>query len=200
MCGFAIEETLAMRNIKLAAVSALLLSASILTAPAQTPAAPPPTPMTMTSTAFTDGGVIPSKFTQDAANPVSPALTWMNPPAATVSYTLVMHDVDNAGQKHIDDTLHWLIFNIPGSAHGLPEGVPNLPALPDGSQQVKGRVTGFMGPGFRGSNFHHYVLELYALDTKLDLGPDAARADVMKAMDGHVVGKAALVGLAHRTS
>jgi Raf kinase inhibitor-like YbhB/YbcL family protein len=190
-----------MRNIRIAAACAMLLSASALTALAQAPAAPagpPPTPMTLTSTAFSDGGVIPLRFTQDAASPPSPALTWMNAPAATVSYTLIMHDVDNAGQKHIDDTLHWLIFNIPGSAHGLPEGVPNVATLPDGSEQVKTRAVGFMGPGFRGVSFHHYVLELYALDIKLALGTDASRADVMKAMDGHIVGKAAMVGLAHR--
>ncbi len=190
-----------MRHIRTITLSAILLSASAIIALAQAPAAPatpPPPPMHLTTTAFQDGGVIPPKFTQDAASPVSPALAWTNPPAGVVSYALIMHDVDNAGQKHIDDTLHWMIFNIPGSATSLPEGVPNTPALADGSVQFKGRVIGFMGPGFRGNIYHHYVFELYALDTKLDLTSDSTRADVLKAMDGHVVGKAAMVGLAHR--
>ena len=190
-----------MRNIRIATTCAMILSASALTALAQAPAAPagpPPTPMSLTSTAFTDGGIIPDKYTQAAANPVSPPLTWANPPPGTVSFALIMHDVDNAQQKHLDDTLHWAIFNIPGTARSLPEGVPNVPTLPDGSLQVKGRVVGFMGPGARGDVYHHYVLEMYALDTKLDLGPDATRADLLKAIDGHILGKGIDEGRFHR--
>jgi phosphatidylethanolamine-binding protein (PEBP) family uncharacterized protein len=58
---------------------------------------------------------------------------------------------------------------------------------------------GYRGPGAGAAGpYHHYTFELYALDTKLDLGPDATRADVLKAMDGHILGKAALVGRFHR--
>jgi phosphatidylethanolamine-binding protein (PEBP) family uncharacterized protein len=63
---------------------------------------------------------------------------------------------------------------------------------------VKGRVVGFMGPGARGNVYHHYTLELFALDTKLDLGPDASRDDVMKAIDGHIIGKAVVEGRFHQ--
>jgi len=68
--------------------------------------------------------------------------------------------------------------------------------LPDGTIQAKGiRNVGYMGPGNAAINpYHHYTLELYALNAKLTLGPDATRADVMKAMDTHTVGKAVLVG------
>lgn len=187
-------------NIRTAAICALAFSASILAAMAQgtPPAGPPPTPMSLTSSSFEDGGIIPDKYTSKNPTPVSPALAWDNAPANTVSFTLLMHDPDNASRGHIQDTLHWLVFNIPGTARSLAEGQPNVPQLPDGSIQVKGRVVGFMGPGARGNVYHHYTLELFALDTKLDLGPDATRDDVMKAIDGHIIGKAVVEGRFHQ--
>jgi phosphatidylethanolamine-binding protein (PEBP) family uncharacterized protein len=75
--------------------------------------------------------------------------------------------------------------------------------LPDGTVQAKNRggKNGFMGPGNAAINpYHHYTLELFALDSTLPLGPDASRADVMKAMEGHIVGKAILVGRFKRSS
>ena len=160
------------------------------------PATPPP-PFTLTSTSFEDGGVIPDKYTQASPAPVSPALAWDNTPAGTVSFTLIMHDPDNAPQKKIEDTLHWMMFNIPGTVHALAEGQPAVAQLPDGSIQGKTRTIGFMGPGARGI-YHHYTIELFALDNKLDLGPDATRAQVMAAIDGHILGKAVIEGRFHR--
>jgi Raf kinase inhibitor-like YbhB/YbcL family protein len=93
------------------------------------------------------------------------------------------------------------VWNIPGSAKGLPENMPPQPTLPDGTVQGKnaGDTVGYRGPGAPATGpKHHYTLELFALDTKLDLGPDASRADVMKALNGHVLGKAVYVGLFHR--
>ena len=162
-------------------------------------AAPPPTPMTLTSTSFADGAVIPDKYTQASPSPVSPQLSWQNAPAATVSFALIMHDPDVALRKGTDDVLHWMAFNIPATATSLPEGVPAQPTLPDGTIQPNnlGGHPGFMGPGARGV-YHHYTIELYALDTKLSLGPDATRQQVLAAMDGHIVGKAAYEGRFHR--
>jgi Raf kinase inhibitor-like YbhB/YbcL family protein len=185
-----------MHNIRTAAISAIIFSVSAIAALAQ-PAGPPPTPMSLTSSSFADGGIIPDKYTSKNPTPVSPALAWDNVPAGTMSFTLIMHDPDNAPRKQIQDTLHWLVFNIPGTARSLAEGQPAVPQLPDGSIQVKGRVVGFMGPGARGSVYHHYTLELFALDTKLDLGPDATRDDVVKAIDGHILGKAVDEGRFH---
>jgi Raf kinase inhibitor-like YbhB/YbcL family protein len=101
-----------------------------------------------------------------------------------------MHDPDNAPQKHIKDTLHWMMFNIPAPTTSLPEGVPVTPTLPDGSIQVDrgGGHPGFAGPGAR-AIYHHYTIELFALDNKLDLGPDATRDQVVSAIDGHILGK-----------
>jgi len=155
--------------------------------------------LTLTTTAFEDGAVIPSRYTGSDPHAVSPKLDWTNVPPNTVSFVLLVHDPDVALQRHTEDFLHWLAFNIPGDARGLPEGVPNEPTLPDGTIQVKNRnVVGYRGPGAPAAGpLHHYVFELYALDTKLDLGPDATRDAVMKAMDGHVLGKASVVGRHH---
>src|SRR5271165_2564790 len=105
---------------------------------AQTPAAPPPMAkpgLTLTSTAFDDGGIIPNKYTQAAENgtPVSPKLTWTNLPDGVVSFALILHDPDTALNKTTSEVLHWMVFNIPGTAAGLPEGVPAQAQLPDGS-------------------------------------------------------------------
>jgi hypothetical protein len=157
--------------------------------------------LTLTTTAFADGSEIPSKYTQSVPDPVSPKLEWTNVPDNTVSFALIMHDPDVAIQRKTDDVLHWLIFNIPGSARGLPEGVPAGAQGPDGAIQPKnaGGVNGYRGPGAPAVGpHHHYTLELFALDTKLDLGPDTTRSDVLKAMDGHILGKAVLVGRFHR--
>ena len=159
----------------------------------------PPTPMTLTSSAFADGAVIPDKYTQASTMPVSPALSWDNVPAGTMSFTLIMHDPDVALNKSSADVLHWMAFNIPATARSLPENVPNNAQLPDGTVQpnnLRGNP-GFMGPGARGV-YHHYTFELSALDTKLNLTAAATRPEVLAAMDGHIIGTAAYVGRFHR--
>ena len=180
------------------AFGTILLTAAIGSAFAQGrgPAVPG---LTLTSPDFEDGAVIPNKFTQADPNPVSPKLTWTHTPMGTVTFVLLMHDPDVAMGKKTDDVTHWMAFNIPASMHALPEGVPNQPTLPDGTVQPNnlGGHPGFMGPGARGV-YHHYTIELFALDTKLSLGPDATRQQVLAAMDGHIIGKAAIEGRFHR--
>jgi len=180
----------------------LTLAASSLVF-AQGPAqqkAPPPPGLTLTTTAFEDGGVIPNKYSQ-AGEQISPKLTWTNVPANTASFALIVHDPDVALQKSPNDVLHWMIFNIPGTARELPEGIGSNPKPEDGSINAKSLrgTPGYMGMGAGAQGpYHHYTFELFALDTKLDLGADATRADVMKAMEGHITGKAILVGRFHR--
>jgi len=156
--------------------------------------------LTLTSPAFEDGGIIPDRFTQAVDNAVSPQLQWTNVPDGVESFTLLMHDPDVALQRSLNDVTHWLIFNIPGSARGLPEGVAMGARLPDGSQQLAGRGgAGYRGPGAGAAGpYHHYTLELFALDTTLDLPEDTTREAVMAAIDGHIVAKAVLVGRFHR--
>jgi Raf kinase inhibitor-like YbhB/YbcL family protein len=188
-------------------VSAALLALGLGSALAQDKGnqtkAPAPPGLTLTSSGFKDGDIIPDKYTQSAGPAaISPKLEWTNVPNGTVTFALILHDPDTALQKKTDDVLHWMAFNIPGSARELAENIPASSAtLPDGTVQAKnlrGGV-GFMGPGAGAAGpYHHYTFELFALDTKLDLGPDASRADVLSAMQGHIIGKGVLVGRFHR--
>jgi Raf kinase inhibitor-like YbhB/YbcL family protein len=156
--------------------------------------------LALTTTAFTDGGEIPTKYTSADPNGVSPKLEWTNVPAGTVTFALIFHDPDVALQKNTDDVLHWMAFNIPGTAKELPEAMAATATMPDGTIQAKNirGAVGYMGPGAPPGPHHHYTFELFALDTKLDLTPDATRADVLKAMQGHILGKGVLVGRFHR--
>jgi Raf kinase inhibitor-like YbhB/YbcL family protein len=158
--------------------------------------------LTLTSPDFEDGGIIADKYSQKGGqNAPSPKLEWKNVPPGTQSFTLLMHDPDVALQKKLDDVTHWLIFNIPGTATELQGGVPAEAKLSDGTvnaKNLRGGV-GYMGPGAPAAGpYHHYTFELFALDTKLDLGPDASRADVMKAIDGHILAKGVLEGRFHQ--
>jgi hypothetical protein len=157
--------------------------------------------LTLTSPDFEDGGVIPNKYTQAVPNPVSPQLTWTHVPAGTVTFVLLMHDPDVAMGKKTDDVTHWMAFNIPGSATELASGQSAEPKLADGMIQIvnTGRKVGFMGPGAGAAGpYHHYTFELFALDTKLDLGPEAMRDQVVAAMQGHILGKGVLTCRFHR--
>ena len=155
--------------------------------------------MTLNSSGFADGGVIPTKFAQPGVE-VSPPLSWSGvPDSNVVSFALVVHDLDAVGSAG-DDLLQWLVWNIPAATRSLPEGVPQGPQLPDGTRQIS-----VSGPYYRGpaapvtGPAHHYVFELYALDAQIDVppvgaAPAATRTAVMAAIAGHVRGKAVLVG------
>jgi Raf kinase inhibitor-like YbhB/YbcL family protein len=184
-----------------ARIVTLLLMAGIGSAVAQNKGGAPPKPgLTLTTPDFADGGIVPDKFTFAVKNAGSPKLEWSNVPDGTVSFALIFHDPDEALHMKIEDVLHWLVFNIPGTARELAASLPPDPKLPDGTIQAKSvrRTPGYMGPGADAPGpYHHYTFELFALNTKLDLGPDATRADVLKAIDGHILAKAALVGRFH---
>jgi Raf kinase inhibitor-like YbhB/YbcL family protein len=153
--------------------------------------------MWLKSPDFEDGGIIPDKFTQavgDAA--VSPRLEWTQVPEGTQSFVLIFHDPDPALNKGPEDVLHWMMFNIPGTARSLAGGIP-AGKLPDGTIQAKNLkgTNAYMGPGNAAINpYHHYTFELFALDAMLPLDENATREQVLNAMRGHVLGKAVLVG------
>ncbi len=190
-----------MRWKQLVTICAVLAVSICVSAPA-TAQAPPAVPgLTLTTTAFEDGSIIPAKFTQGVPNFVSPPLQWTNVPPNTVSFVLIAHDPDAALEKKTTDVLHWMAFNIPGTARELPEAVPPTAMLPDGTIQAKNRrgAVGYLGPGAPAVGpYHHYTFELFALDTKLTLGEDATRPEVLAAMDGHILGKGVLVGRFHK--
>ncbi len=161
-----------------------------------------PPAMELKTSAFPDGGVIPVKYSQ-AGEQVSPELTWLNVPPGTESFVLHMRDPDVARNRGTEDQVHWLVWNIPGSATGLPEGVPKGAELPDGSRQISASGPVYRGPGAPATGpMHHYTFEVFALDTKLDVpvgdDPWVVRSAVWKAMEGHVLGKAVYVGLFKR--
>jgi hypothetical protein len=127
-----------------------------------------------------------------------------NPGAAPDSlqtYAVIFHDLENSSNKTTADTLHWTAFNIPGTAKGLPEAL-GTDDLADGTRNgpglaARGGHPGYFGPGAGPGPLHHYVFEFYALDTKLDLPANTTRDELLKAMDGHVIGKAAWFGRFH---
>jgi Raf kinase inhibitor-like YbhB/YbcL family protein len=147
-------------------------------------------PLLMETDAFPDGGIVPQKYTGRGG--VQPAFKFSNAPAGTVAYAIIFHDLDVALMGGTDDVLHWVAWNIPASANGIPEG-----SLPAGSVQGNNLTNQpvYMGPGApAGPRYHHYVFELYALNANLDLPATATRADLLKAMEGKTVAKAAYVG------
>lgn len=189
-----------MRLIQLLLIAALAFPVATS---AQAPAAAGPA-MTLTTAAFPDGDIIPVKFSQAAEGAApgegtSPALTWANVPTGTQSLFLHMHDLDVARNRTTDDQVHWLVWNIPASATGLPEGVPRGARLSDGAHQISATGPVYRGPGAGAAGpLHHYVFELMALDIQLDVPPTgdafATRKSLMAAIDGHIIGKAVYTG------
>jgi Raf kinase inhibitor-like YbhB/YbcL family protein len=166
--------------------------------------------MTLTTTAWPDGGTIPLRYTQ-AGPELSPAIQWSAAPAGTVSFVLVFHDADTLVNNSTDDLLHWMLWNIPGTATSIAQGRPDGFELEDGTRQISVSGSRYRGPGASATGpIHHYVMELYALDAMLDIkvnpqGPQepnpnvqAIRTSIVQAMAGHIRGKAAYFGLFRR--
>jgi Raf kinase inhibitor-like YbhB/YbcL family protein len=183
-------------------VQALIVLTSVMasgasSAVAQQQAAPAPSKFKLTTSAYSEASQIPNQYTCADTNVASPPLQWSNAPKDTASFALIFHDTDAAPAKGAMDVTHWILWNLPASSTELPGGV-QPGSSPDGIQQGKNirGANGYQGPcPPPGSTPHHYIFELYALDQKLDLTAGATRADLLKAMDGHVIGKASYVGL-----
>jgi len=180
----------------------LLVAGSSATWAQPTPGGPAnrPPPMVISSTGFDDGGVLPSQFSGLSANPVSPPLSWVNPPAGTMSYVLQLRDMEPLRDRNFVDVIHWFAFNIPGSAMSLAQGVPTTATLPDGTVQLANfsGKPGFIAPGAPPGAYHHYLVELFALDATLPPSPTASRDQVLAAMSGHILGKAVTTFRFHR--
>ena len=159
--------------------------------------------MTLTTSAWPDGGQIPARFTQ-AGEQVSPAFTWSTVPDGIMSFVLIARDLDAITGNGTDDVLHWMLWNIPGASRSVPEAVPQAAQLPDRTRQMSVSGPYYRGPGAPAAGpVHHYTFELYALDTPIDVpavgqSPAQTRAAVMAAMAGHVRGKATYIGLFKR--
>jgi Raf kinase inhibitor-like YbhB/YbcL family protein len=144
----------------------------------------------VTSSAFTEGGLIPPKYTCDGSN-VSPPLQWEGVPEGTKSIALISDDPD----APMGTWVHWVLFNLPADCTGLEENIPPDKTLPNGASQG---TTDFKRIGYGGpcppSGTHRYFFKIYALDTKLDLAAGAKKSELLKAMEGHILGQGQLIG------
>jgi Raf kinase inhibitor-like YbhB/YbcL family protein len=143
------------------------------------------------SPAFSAGETIPKKFTCDGPD-VSPPLKWNDPPANTQSIALIMDDPD----APVGTWVHWVLYDLPAATRELPEGVPKQEQLSSGARQGRndfGKI-GYGGPCPPAGKPHRYFFKLYALDAKLGLKAGATKADVERAMKGHVLAQGELVG------
>lgn len=144
----------------------------------------------LTSEAFSDGTMIPKRFTCDGED-LSPPLSWSGLPTETRSLALICDDPD----APVGTWDHWVLFNIPATATALPENVPAKASLDDGS--VHGNNSwgrpGYGGPCPPGGT-HRYFFKLYALDTELNLKTGATKSQLVKAMEGHILAQGQLMG------
>jgi len=144
----------------------------------------------LTSPAFEQGGMIPSKYTCDGEN-VSPPLQWDVVPECTKSIALIADDPD----APMGTWVHWVLYNLPADTRQLAENIPSDETLSNGAKQG---VSDFGRVGYGGpcppSGTHRYYFKLYALDTTLELGSRATKADLLKAMAGHILAEGQLMG------
>lgn len=150
-----------------------------------------PMKMELTSPAFSEGGTIPRKYTCDGED-LSPPLVWRNVPQGTKSIALICDDPD----APMGTWVHWVIYDIPPTASELPEGVPAVEALPDGSKQGINdfRRIGYGGPCPPPGRPHRYFFRIYALDTVLGLEPGATKDALLRSMEGHILAQGQLMG------
>ncbi len=146
--------------------------------------------MELKSSAFEQGGLIPAKYTCDGPD-ISPPLSWSDPPAGNKSLAFIVDDPDAPSGTWV----HWVAWNIPANARSLDEDLPKRESLPNGMQQG---MTDFRRVGYGGpcppSGTHRYFFKLYALDTTFNLPSSTSKKELEKAMQGHILKQAELMG------
>ncbi len=151
--------------------------------------------MKLTSSAFTEGSMLPKQYTCDGDD-ISPPLAWSGTPAGTEAFALICDDPD----APVGTWVHWVAFNLPASASSMPEGIRTEKDLPGGGVQGTNswKRTGYGGP-CPPSGTHRYFFKLYALDAALPLGSNATAQDVQAAIQGHILAEAQTMGRYART-
>jgi Raf kinase inhibitor-like YbhB/YbcL family protein len=144
--------------------------------------------ITVSSPAFRAGGAIPAKYAADNGN-VSPPLQWSGAPGTVVEYVLIVEDPDAPMPRPF---VHWIAFRIPPGATALPEDAGNTALVSQGNNGTGN--TGYFGPKPPPGKPHRYFFQLFALDAPLGAKDGATRDEVVKAMNGKVVGAGNLVG------
>ena len=159
-----------------------------------------PADFVLRSSAFESGRPIPRRHSGDGAD-LSPALAWSGAPAGVRQLALICDDPD---APTAEPWVHWVIYGLPADLTGLPEGLPRRARLdqPAGASQgvnswPSGNV-GYRGPAPPPGKVHHYHFKLYALDATLKLEPGATKRDLLRAIEGHILAQAELVGTYQR--
>lgn len=153
--------------------------------------------LVVTSQAFSDGQRLPVQYTCEGKD-LSPQLAWAGAPSKTKSVACICDDPDAPS----GDWVHWVIFNIPPTATGLPEGVAKVATLSDGTVQG---INDFGALGYggacppKGHGTHHYQFRVYALDQMLSLGSGITKKQLIAAMHGHILASGMLVGTYSRS-
>jgi Raf kinase inhibitor-like YbhB/YbcL family protein len=148
-------------------------------------------PLQISSAAFSAGEGIPKKFTCDGLD-VSPQLKWNDPPANTQTIAVIMDDPDAPAGTWV----HWVLYDLPADTRELPEGVAKQDQVASGARQGRndfGKI-GYGGPCPPPGKPHRYFFKLYALDAKLGLKAGATKAEAERAMKGHILAQAELIG------
>lgn len=159
----------------------------------QAPVRPAPR-WVLSSPKFPNNGRIPATFTCHGES-ISPPLSWANPPAGTKQLALICEDLDAPKGR----STHWVLWGVSPDLRSLPRAIPTSDTVPalGGAKQGRndfGRI-GYTAPCCHsGEPEHRYSLRLYALDSTIKLKPDSYKADLLQAMDKHIVDQAELIG------
>jgi len=146
--------------------------------------------LAISSTAFSNGGMIPSRYTCDGAN-ISPPLQWSGLPAGTKTVALIVDDPDAPAKTWV----HWVVYDLPANTTQLPENIKPQENLAGGGKQGTNdfKKIGYGGP-CPPSGTHRYFFKLYAVDIQTSLGPGATKDELLKTMESHVLAQGELVG------
>lgn len=149
----------------------------------------------LTSTAFQEGQPIPRQYTCDGIN-VSPPLEWNGTPPTARTLAIICDDPDAPAGTWV----HWVLYNLPADRIGLVENVPATEKVPgDGLQGTNDfQRIGYGGP-CPPSGTHRYFFKLYSLDAELSLKAGATKAELLKAMEGHLLAQTQLMGTYSRS-
>lgn len=144
----------------------------------------------VTSPAFGEGDAIPKRHSGYGDN-VSPEIRWSKPPIGTKYFAVICDDPDAVAGTWT----HWVAYNIPGKATGIPEKMPPREALPDGTLQG---INDFKKIGYDGPHppygTHRYYFHVYALDMRLNLENNATAQELRHAMEGNILAEGSLMG------
>lgn len=147
--------------------------------------------ISLSSPAFASGEEIPVRYTREGEN-ISPPLVWSTPPPGTKSFVIVC-DEFNAPAGNV---VHWIVYNVPGTANGLPERLPVQDPLPNGARQGLNDFnrSGYTGPMALAAGTHRYLFQVFALNAMIPAKASMTRPELIRAIESHVISRGRLIG------